>query len=48
MRPVVTDQVAWSVGLSVCYTSELRKNGCTDGDAVWTEDAGGPKEPRIR
>jgi len=22
MRPIVTDRVAWSVGLSVCHTSE--------------------------
>ena len=25
MWPVVTDQVAWSFGLSVCHTSEPRK-----------------------
>jgi len=44
MRPIVTDQVAWSVGLSVCrsvcHTSEPYKNGFTDRDAVWFEDSG--------
>jgi len=25
MRPVVTDRVAWSVGLSVCHTSEPKR-----------------------
>jgi len=48
MRPIVTDGVAWSVGLHVCHTSELRKNGWTDRDAVWVEDSGWPKEPCIR
>jgi len=33
---------------SVCHTSEPCKNGCTDWDAVWVEDSGGPKEPCIR
>jgi len=27
---------------SVCHTSERCKNGCTDRDAVWVEDSGGP------
>jgi len=54
MRPIVTDRVAWSllvclsvclpVCLSVCHTSEP----CTDRDAVWFEDSGGPNEPCIR
>jgi len=48
MRPFVTDGVMWSVCLSVCHTSEPCKNGCTDRDAVWVEDLGGPKEPCIR
>jgi len=48
MRPVVTDRVAWSVGLSLGHTSEPCKNGCTDQDAVWVGDSGGPKEPCIR
>jgi len=51
MRPIVTDQVAWSfvsVGLSVCHTSEPCKNVYTDRDAVWVDDLGGPKEPCIR
>jgi len=48
MRPVVTDRVAWSVGLSVCHSSEPYKNGSTDRDAVWVEDSGAPKEPCIR
>jgi len=33
---------------SVCHTSEPRKNGCTDRDAVWVEDSSGPKEPCVR
>ena len=37
-----------SVYLSVCRTNESCKNGCTDRDAVWIEDLGGPKEPCIR
>ena len=48
MRPILTDQVAWSVALSVCHTSEPRKNDCTDRAAVWIEDLGGPGEPCIR
>jgi len=48
MRPTDTDRVAWSVGLfvglSVCHTSEPCKNVCTDRDAVWVEDSGGPKK----
>jgi len=47
MRSIVTDRVAWSVGLSVCHTSEPCKNGGTDRDAVWVEDSGGPREPCI-
>jgi len=27
---------------------ELCKNDCTDRDAVWVEDSGGPKEPCIK
>ena len=42
MRPILTDRVAWSVGLSVCHTSEPCKNGCTDRAAVWVEDLGWP------
>ena len=42
MRPILTDRVAWSVGLSICHTSERCKNGCTDRAAVWVEDLGGP------
>jgi len=37
--------VCRSVCRSVCHTSEPCKNGCTDRDAVWVEDSGGPKEP---
>ena len=48
MRPIVTDEVAWSVGLSVYHTSEPCKNGSTNQDAIWVEDLGGPKEPCIR
>ena len=45
---LVTDRVAWSVGLSVCHTSEPYKNGSTDRDAVWIDDSGGPRKPCIR
>jgi len=55
MRAILTDRVAWSVGLSVClsdlsvsHTSEHCKNGCTDRAAVWVEDLGGSGEPYIR
>jgi len=48
MRPIVTDWIAWSVGLFVCHSSEPCKNGWTDRDAVWVEDSGGPMEPCIR
>ena len=48
MLPIVTDRVAWSVGRSVCHTSEPCKNGCTDRDAVWVDDSHGPREPYIR
>jgi len=47
MWPIVTDQVAWSVGLSVTLVSHA-KNGCTNRDAVWVDNSGGPKEPCIR
>ena len=36
------------VCLSVCHTSEPCKNSCTDRDAIWVEDSGGPKEPCVR
>jgi len=42
---IVTDLVAWSVGRSVCHTSEPLKNGWTDWDAVWAEDCGGLVAP---
>jgi len=43
MRSIVTDRVAWSVArLSLCHASDPCKNGCTDRDAVWVEDSGGP------
>jgi len=52
MRPILTDRVAWSdglsVGLSVCHTSEPCKNGCTDRAAFWVVDLGGPGEPCVR
>jgi len=47
MRPIVTDRIAWSVGRSVCHTSEPRKNGWTDRDAVWVEDSGGGPDPPL-
>jgi len=34
-------------GLSVCHISAPCENGCTDRDAVWVGDSGGPKEPCI-
>jgi len=34
MRPIVTDRVAWSVGLLICHTSEPCKNGWSDRDTV--------------
>ena len=39
-RPSIV--VCRSVCLSVCHTSEPCKNGCTDRDALWVEDSGGP------
>jgi len=48
MRPIVTDRVAWSVGRSVCHTSEPCKNGWTDRDSISVEDSRVPTEPRIR
>jgi len=49
MRPIVTDRVAWSVGVSVCHTREPCKNDWTNRDAVWFEDSGEPcGEPCIR
>ena len=52
MRPIVTDGVAWSDGLSVCrsvcHSREPCINDGTDGDAVWIVDSGGPKEPSVR
>jgi len=33
---------------SVCHTSEPRKNGWTDRDAIWVENLGEPREPCIR
>jgi len=47
MRPIVTDRIVWSVGLSVCHNTEPCKNGWTDRDAVWVQDSGGSKEPCI-
>jgi len=40
--------VCWSVGRSVCHTSEPCKNGWIDRDTEWVEDSSGPKEPCIR
>jgi len=49
MPPIVTDRVAWFVGLSVGLSpSETCKNGWSDRDAVCVEDSGGQKEPPIR
>jgi len=52
MRPVVTDGVAWSDGLSVClsvcHSREPCKNGWTERYAVWDVDSGGLKEACVR
>jgi len=40
--------VCLSICRSVCHNSQPCKNGCTDRDAVWVDDSGGPKEPCIR
>jgi len=48
MRPIVTDEVVWSVCLSVWHNLEPCKNSWTDRDAVWNVDSGWPKEPHIR
>jgi len=42
MRPILTDRVAWSVGLSVTLVSPAKTA------AFWVEDLGGPGEPCIR
>jgi len=51
MRPIATDQVAWSVSVSadllVCHISETCKTDWTDPGAVWAEDSGGPRGPCI-
>jgi len=47
MRPILTDRVAWSVGLSICHISEACKNGWSDRDAVWIKDSSGPNEPYV-
>jgi len=47
MRPIATDRVVRSVGLSVTVVIPSCKNGWTDRDAVWVVDPGGLKEPRI-
>jgi len=45
MQLIVSDRVAWSVGLSVYlsiyHSSDPCKNGWTDWDAVWVVDSGG-------
>jgi len=49
MPPIVTDRVAWFVGLSVGLSlSKPCKNFRSDRDAVCIEDLGGPKEPPVR
>jgi len=48
MWPIVTDEVAWSVRLSVCHDRETCKNRRTDRDAVLIVDSSRPKEPFIR
>ena len=46
--PIVTDRVAWSVGLLVGLSpSKPAKNGGSDRDAVCIEDSGGPRETPV-
>ena len=48
--PIVTDGVAWSVGLSVGLSltcSAPVKNGWSDRDAVCVDDSGGPRETPV-
>jgi len=40
-------QVAWSVALSVCHTSEPCKNGWNDPFAASVVHSGGPKDAQI-
>jgi len=49
MRPIATDEVAWSVGASVLFVTIVSpaKNGWTDRDAVWVGDSGVTKEQCI-
>jgi len=47
LQPIVTNRVAWSIGQSVCHTSEPCKNGWTDRFAVWVVDSDGRKEARV-
>jgi len=52
VRPVDTDGVVWSVGLSdglsVCYDCDPHKSSWTVPDAVQAVDCGGPKQLCIR
>jgi len=43
MRLIVTDQVVWSVSLSIGLLQLW-----TDWDAIWLQESDGLKEPRIR
>jgi len=45
MRPIVADQVTWSVDLSVTVVSPAKSGGRANRDAVWVEDSGWPTEP---
>jgi len=45
MSPIVTDETAWSVGLSsvICHNRELPcKNDRTDQDGIWIMSSDGP------
>jgi len=48
MRPILTNRVAWSVGWSVCHTSESCKNGWSNRGAIWVEHSGGSLELCVR
>jgi len=47
MRPILTDRIAWSVGLSVCRSvtlvSPAKTAATTELHDVWVEDLGGPE-----
>jgi len=47
MRPIVADRVAWSVGLSVCHSSDPCKTAESIDMPFELRTRQGPKEPCI-